>query len=191
MGRCAQNDKKIGFKIIQKTIFYFNTNSCLGKRPFGPSDHKLSINFCCAQQIREISEIRSSLFNQSEISGSLQCNLCRLSAQNLLNLQIFVHYKKNGRNLYRKTMRKNQNNLFQDLEIICTDKLEIICPVRAFVGKRISVIIIILAVISIIIMEHCAQQIREISELRSSLFNQSEISCLLQCMISRTDPLDQ
>ena len=41
------------------------------------------------------------------------------------------------------------------LEIICLDKLEIICPVRAFVGKRISVIIIILAVISIIIMEHC------------------------------------
>ena len=54
-------------------------------------------------------------------------------------------------------MRKNENNLFQQLEIICLDKLEIISPVRAFVGKRISVIIIILAVISIIIiMEHCA-----------------------------------
>ena len=38
-GRCAQNYKKIGFKIIQKRIFYFNTN-----------DHKLSIKFCCAQR---------------------------------------------------------------------------------------------------------------------------------------------
>ena len=144
--------------MIINRILFFNMNY-----------HELSINFYCAQQIREISEIRSSLFNQSEISGSLQCNLCRLSAQNLLNLKIFVHYKKNCCNLFRKTMRKNQNNLSQQLEISCLDKLEIISPDRAFVGKRIAVIIIILAVISIIIMEHCAQQIREISEIRSSI----------------------
>ena len=37
-------------------------------------------------------------------------------------------------------MRKNENNLFQQLEIICLDKLEIISPVRAFVGKLIAVI---------------------------------------------------
>ena len=44
----------------------------------------------------------------------------------------------------------------KELEIICIDKLEIICPVRAFGGKRMAIIIIILAVISIITMEHCA-----------------------------------
>ena len=37
-------------------------------------------------------------------------------------------------------MRKNENNLFQQLEIIFLGKLEIISPDRAIVGKRIAVI---------------------------------------------------